>query len=155
MRIQKIQGASEGYFLTIGDTMFAIGLCYNTQVLSNELYSKFSHEQMVAYHTVTADIRNNSRHSSPQPTGEISLAFAPFAYKQPNKPWVLSKNPNSDQMIGRVLSNTNYDKRDRLSYEEFLEQLIPVYAEACHKEAELAFELFTPPNSKDYDDTNN
>ncbi len=130
MTLQKIQGASDSFYLTLGNTQFA--------VIRNWGYAMDG--AIEAQH-------HKAKKESPQPEcawqnppvpgtpGEANSTLIAYAFKKFGQPWVLSENPRGCQIVGRILMSIDRDKRKRIPYIQFHPLVQDAYAEALREES--------------------
>ena len=121
MTLQKIAGCSEGYYLTIGRTQFAVLRAHTYKL---DKHKKYQVEQ--------------AKEQSPQPgynPGEINTAFVAYAFRPAGSDWVLSRNVNGSQLIGRLLNSITNSKSERIPYDEFYPLVQSAYMQALVEES--------------------
>jgi len=124
MTLQKIQGASDSFYLTLGNTQFAVIRNWGWG-MSDEVNRQLK----------------KAKTESPQPgtygngIGEANSTFRAYAFKKFGQPWVISQNHKGCQIVGRILMSIDRDKRKRIPYEQFHPLAQDAYAEALREES--------------------
>jgi len=122
MTIQKVKGCSEGFYITIGDYMFACVYAWP--------YGQHK------------DQSHHNKSLSPQPKGSMTFGLVCYAFKPLNGDWILRMNDGGSmykQLAGRLLNSINLDKRIRLPYEQFKPLVESTYRDALISEANSNF----------------
>ena len=124
MTLQKIQGAGNSFYLTLGSTQFA--------VIRNWGYSISG---------AVETQHQKAKKESPQQgiggkgIGEPNTTLIAYAFKKFGQPWVLSENHRGCQVVGRILMSIDRDKRKRIPYDQFHPLVQNAYAEALREES--------------------
>lgn len=134
MLTQKIDGCSEGSFITIGDTIFAIvpngtALHKEAQTATGSITYHDCYNYIADKYGVTQVNRDNHKYVS---------VLECYGFKEHNKPWVVSENTNGnytgDQIIGRAITAVESDKKKRIKRDKFLTLYKYAYLSALHEE---------------------
>jgi len=125
MTLQKIRGASDSFYLTLGNTQFA--------VIRNWGYAMDG--AIEAQHQKAKKESPQSGYTYGTGIGEANSTLIAYAFKKFGQPWVLSENPRGCQIVGRILMSIDRDKRKRIPYIQFHPLVQDAYAKALKEES--------------------
>ena len=122
MTLQKIQGASDSFYLTLGQTQFAV-------------IRNWGYDMSGAVEAQHHKAKGESPQPEAYPNGESNSTLRAYAFKEFGQPWVLSENHRGCQIVGRILMSIDRDKRKRIPYDQFRPLVQDAYAEALREES--------------------